>query len=483
MRRYKMKSKKMLSTFLSIILLSGCTQSSSKLFETTTPEEAPVRYKVTGVHDPSVIKGESMIFMVGSHLDSAYTEDYIDFTRFSSGVKNGNLMIPQVQDDMKEALEWAKTDTFWAGDIIQLEDGKYYFYYSVCEGSSPLAAIGYAVSDKVEGPYENQGIIMKSGRSGKLLAYEPERNIQYDPNIHPNAIDPTLFYDKTGQLQMVYGSYSGGIFILEVDEKTKMPKSGQGYGKRITGGKHSRIENPYIIYDETSDYYYFYASFGGLGSGHGYQTRVARAKEVTGPYLDAKGQDINKVSDNVKKMFDDEAINLFGNKLMGDFEFTDSDNKKMNFGYVSPGGASFIYDKDIDKTMMVFHTRFPGRGEAHELRSHTVHLNQDNWPVIAPIRYSGVDFESYESDASGKYQYIVNNLQIIGNIEKSIAIDITEADPHLDFKQEGHFVELTLNNIRYKGVALRQWDVKRKAMVKTISLQGEDNTTIWAIEE
>ena len=465
-----------------LLLMSACTSSKVDLFTTLDgPEDPPNRYKVTGVHDPSIVKGENFNFMVGSHLDSATTTDYVDFTRYSSGVKKGNAMIPNVLEDMKDALDWAKTSTFWAGDIIQMKDGKYYFYYSVCEGSSPLSAIGYAVSDHVEGPYENKGIIMKSGKSGKLLAYEPDRSIQYNADIHPNAIDPTLFYDANNELHMVYGSYSGGIFILKIDEKTKMPVSGQGYGQKITGGKHTRIENPYIIYDKDSEYYYFYASFGGLGSGHGYQTRAARSKDVMGPYLDSLGQDILDIEKNVTTMFDDDAINPYGNKLMGDFIFK-SDDSKMNHGYVSPGGGSVIYDEDIDKKLFVFHTRFPGRGEGHELRTHEMVLNEEGWPLIAPLRYSGVNHTKENTDVNGKYEVVVNNLQIIGDIQRSKPLNITSDNQTLDLKTNGSFVEMTYEGIRYKGVSLLQWDVTQKKMVKTITLQGEDNTTLWAIE-
>ena len=47
---------------------------------------------------------------------------------------------------------------------------------------------------------------------------------------------------------MVYGSYSGGIFILKMDKATGKPLPGQGYGKKLLGGNHSRIEGPYILY-------------------------------------------------------------------------------------------------------------------------------------------------------------------------------------------------------------------------------------------
>lgn len=42
----------------------------------------------------------------------------------------------------------------------------------------------------------------------------------YNNKMYTNAIDPTLFYDKDGKLWMTYGSWSGGIFVLEVDPAT-----------------------------------------------------------------------------------------------------------------------------------------------------------------------------------------------------------------------------------------------------------------------
>jgi arabinan endo-1,5-alpha-L-arabinosidase len=48
---------------------------------------------------------------------------------------------------------------------------------------------------------------------------------------------------------MVYGSYSGGVFILAMDPTTGRPQPGQGYGKHLLGGDHARIEGPYVLYN------------------------------------------------------------------------------------------------------------------------------------------------------------------------------------------------------------------------------------------
>jgi arabinan endo-1,5-alpha-L-arabinosidase len=96
--------------------------------------------------------------------------------------------------------------------VIQLADGRFYMYYNACKGDSPRSALGVAVADRVEGPYEDLGILLKSGhRAGEGPS---EDGTTYDARVHPNAVDPDVFFDNEGKLWMLYGSYSGGIFIL-----------------------------------------------------------------------------------------------------------------------------------------------------------------------------------------------------------------------------------------------------------------------------
>ena len=93
---------------------------------------------------------------------------------------------------------------------------------------------------------------------------------EYNFNEYPNALDPTVFYDKDGKLWMVYGSWSGGIFLLQLDEQTGKvihPEADPEnqvdayFGKRLLGGGHKSIEGPYIMYDKDSDYYYLFVSY------------------------------------------------------------------------------------------------------------------------------------------------------------------------------------------------------------------------------
>ena len=155
-----MKTSKFIKTMLfPLMILTACSNPSQPAITETAPSFTNVT-----VHDPSVIKTNDTYYVFGSHLASAKTSDLMNWTQISTSAHNGNKLIPNVSEEMAEALNWAKTNTFWAPDVIQLKDGKYYMYYCNCKGDSPLSTLGIAVSDNLEGPYKNLGIILKSGQ-------------------------------------------------------------------------------------------------------------------------------------------------------------------------------------------------------------------------------------------------------------------------------------------------------------------------------
>ncbi len=186
-------------------------------------------FSEVSVHDPSVIKTGDTYYVFGSHLASAKSKNLMQWRQMSSSVNPNNPLIPNVYTELKETFDWAQSDTLWAPDVAQLSDGKYYMYYNACKGDSPRSALGVAVSDKIEGPYKNKGIFLKSGMEGKS-----EDGTTYNANVHPNVVDPQTFFDHKGKLWMVYGSYSGGIFIMEMNPKTGFPLPNQGYGKNCS---------------------------------------------------------------------------------------------------------------------------------------------------------------------------------------------------------------------------------------------------------
>lgn len=222
--------------------------------------DTPVEFEFSevSVHDPSIIQGEDGDYYIfGSHLAVAKTSDLMNWEYVNQGVKNDNSVIPDVYFQMEDAFEWAHSNTFWASDVVRLNNGTYKMYYCNCQGDTPLSCLGIAASDSVAGPYTNEGILLRSGMGADV---DDEDGNLYQATEDPNVVDPVVFYDKEGRLWMIYGSYSGGIFAKELDQDTGEPLQ-QGYGKKLLGGNHLRIEAPYVIYNPETDYYYMFLSF------------------------------------------------------------------------------------------------------------------------------------------------------------------------------------------------------------------------------
>lgn len=449
-----------------------------------TNKSRPMFSEVT-VHDPAIIKVGDTYYVFGSHLASAKSGDLMKWTQISTRVERGNVLIPNVNEELAEVFEWAQTDTLWAPDVIKLEDGRFYMYYCACRGDSPRSGLGIAVSDYIEGPYKDLGIILKSGMWG----LPSEDGKIYDPNYHPNVVDPDVFFDSEGRLWMVYGSYSGGIFVMELDPESGFPYPEQGYGKRLTGNYHARIEGPYILYNKDTGFYYLFSSFGGLTADGGYNIRVARSENPYGPFIDSMGNDMINAKGLKGTLFHDPSIEPYGTKLIGNYRFLLSEGEPgaMSVGYVSPGHSSAYYDKNKDKYFLFFHTRFKNRGEIHEVRVHQLFFNVDSWPVIAPYRYSGETLGEYsKEELEGAWKIIGHGRDISADVKESVEIKLN-SDGSVSGMKTGTWkiigdnkAELIFNDTVYRGVFLRQWDTNNRQNTMTFTvLSKEKGIALW----
>jgi beta-xylosidase len=402
-------------------------------------------------------------------------------------------------------------------------------YYSA-SSTYIRSAIGYAVSPNIEGPYTYRGTILYSGftreedydadstvnkkwtstniqaliSDGTLEGVNPDwfdSGGSYRNKTYTNAIDPTLFYDKDGKLWITYGSWSGGIFILEVDPATGKPvypgKDGtttdgrlidRYFGTKISGGYHKSGEGPYIVYDKNTDYYYLYVTYGGLAADGGYNMRLFRSANPDGPYQDAAGQNAVLASEG-----DHSAI---GNKLIGNFRFSNlnSDPDFQNYGYVSSGHNSVFYDDKEQKLFNFFHTRFPSRGEAHEVRVHQMFMNEDGWPVVAAHRYAGESIAAVDKDdIIGTYQFVNHGKDTSAKIKPTVDAELHEdgtitgsvtgswqlkgdyyADLLIDETDSGSPVQRL-----YKGVFVKLWDSTRQEHVMTFTAMSDQGAAVW----
>ncbi|MFW6256724.1 MAG: glycoside hydrolase family 43 protein [Bacillota bacterium] len=453
-----------------VLVLFGLSFASCKASK--LPESGPEFSEVT-VHDPMITKEGDTFYLFGSHLASAKSDDLIDWSQMTRDWNRNNSLIPEPEKELQEALEWPEpenAESTWAKSVIELED-KYYMYFSSSSWGAVRSAIGLAVADDIEGPYEYQGFVVRSYNEGE----ENRAGVAHNPGIHPNAIDPHVFFDARDNLWMIYGSYSGGIFILELDPETGLPKKDQGYGKKISGGHHAAMEGPYVLYNPETEYYYLMISFGTLAPDGGYNIRVARSENPDGPYLDPRGKKMEDASGSHY------AIKSYGAKLIGNFEFVES-----GIGYLSPGHNSAYYDEKTGEMYAVFHSRFPGQGNRHNVRVHQMAMNQEDWPVMAPHRYGGEKVASpAEEELVGTYQFINHGREISDSVNESENIELTSGG-EITGAREGewemtgeHTIDITIAGNTYHGVVWEQWDDGLEEYVLTFSGLSDKAISVW----
>ena len=480
MFKYLKLSLKVSFTALLCFLITAC-QDNTKLAASSPIEKT---FDEVSVHDPAIIKSDDGEFYIfGSHLAVAKTDDLINWEYVNQGVKNQNSVIPDVYHQMEEAFEWSHSNTFWAPDVIKLKDGSYAMYYCNCQGDAPISCLGIARAENIEGPYTNEKILLKSGMDSKTL---DEDNDLYQAEYDPNAVDPVVFYDAEGKLWLIYGSYSGGIFVKQLDENTGLPLE-SGYGEKLLGANHLRIEAPYVIYNPDTKYYYMFLSFGGLDSDGGYNIRVCRSEKPNGPYYDSMGNDMIDCKGPTGTVFSDVTAEQYGTKLMGGykFEWVEGEQGQDRYGYLSTGHNSCI--EDNGKYFIVYHTRFDGKGEEHEVRVHQMFFNSECWPVIAPYRYTGETIENYQDDIIyGSYKMINHGRDISPEMKLSEIINL-EKNGQISGAVNGTWertgengIILTIDNKKYDGILLKQWDEDGKKEVMTFSaVCSENGTAIW----
>lgn len=506
----------------SIIAVSGCSESGKDLTDFSTsniPNNSNYvkadptagisnseRFNDYGVHDPSVIKVDGTYYIFGSHLAAAKSTDLMNWQEVSS-LTEGNVdtspLFQTYSTEIAEGIAW--TDNFsgnWAANVIQAPNGKFWFYYNHCGQAKPeepnigtevcyhRSYLGLAEADSIEGPYVNKGIFLRSGhRDGELATYPVDGVTEYNAAIHPNAIDPTTFYDKDGGLWMVYGSYSGGIFVLDIDETSGMPVAGQGFGKKLAGGDFNAMEGPFAFYSPKSDYYYLMWSNGGFADGEGYNVRVARSKTPDGPYLDAEGRDV----------IDARVNNNYGVKLIGSFNFDSPlGETATEWGYNAPGHNSAMYDVELDKHLFVSHTRFPVEQQAHEnahaVRVHEMWVNSDGWLVLSPHRYAPIEGVNYvdNQDIQGDYRIIFHENDTNTEEHQSLYINLSQgnhvfkgnisgaASGTYTFSENDSLINITIDGTNYNGVVKWQWNKGDERLEPVISAMSPTGEMIWA---
>lgn len=497
------------------------------------------------VHDPSIVwePVSQTYYIFGSHRASAKTTDMMNWTAFTAPWATATSTDATNSAALAEAIKWSKRGStsysvdgnMWAPDVIWNKAMNKWCMYLSVNGDNWYSSIVLLTSDNIEGPYLYQGSVVMSGfHSGtsykdtdleKAIGTQASLPSRYAVgnkwgNRYPNCIDPCVFYDENGKLWMSYGSWSGGIWMLELDENTGLrdytidyPLTGSGdgitidpyFGKKIAGGFYVSGEASYIEY--IGGYYYLFVTYGGLAAGGvptdynngGYQMRVFRSENPDGPFIDSRNNSA-VFSSYLLNFGPKENDNNRGENIFG--AYTSWGNQaKGNLGERSQGHNSIIAAED-GRTYLVYHTRFQNWGESHQVRVHQVFQSKNGWLVVAPFEYTGEEVKSADIATTqqiatdripGKYKLLIHEYKL-DHTKKAAAepvdIELT-TDGNITGKYTGtwkveagtSYVTLKIGSTYYHGVMVEQTlepsTTKAPAFTAVAATTG---TTAWGYQ-
>ena len=525
------------------------------------------------VHDPSVVwdPASQTYYIFGSHRDHAKSTDMMNWTKITvpwatatSNDADPNIAFttPEVTKIKKggveydftfDAIKWSArggaqgqtkydvTGNQWAPDVIYNKVMNKWCMYLSVNGDNWYSSIILLTSDNIEGPYRYQAPVVISGfHVGDAKAYKdtdleivigtqdalPDRYAKKATlnergnwgEFWPNNIDPCVFYDEEGKLWMSYGSWSGGIWMLELDENTglrdydvnyELTGSGQSitvdpyFGKKIAGGYYVSGEASYI--EHIGDYYFLFMSYGGLAAGGnandynngGYQMRVFRSDKPDGPYKDMDGNEA--VYNSYQLNFGPNANTNRGINIFGAYKDWGIQAKGNN-GERSQGHNSIIAAED-GRTYLVYHTRFQNRQETHEVRVHQVFMSKNGWLVAAPFEYTGEQVTSADiattqqianDQIPGDYKLLIHKYKLDHTKKEAVSpVDIQlNADGTISGSQTGtwkteegtSYVIIKLGSTTYYGVFVEQTLEPTDDKAVAFTAVTKNGQTIWGYQ-
>jgi arabinan endo-1,5-alpha-L-arabinosidase len=248
------------SVVLVIAIIAICLGLSSN-----APTPALALSGSIGIHDPSSISANNCYYSFG-------TGTWLPILKSCGGMYGSWSFLKNVFSSLPSWIPGAIGATpgnLWAPDI-NFFNGRYYLYYAASSFGTNRSAIGVATASNIEGPWMDQGEVLRSTTSNNY-----------------NAIDPD-YHD--GWLS--FGSFWDGIKMRKINTSTGKLDTTNTTLYSIASRGGGAIEAPSIMF--SGGYYYLFVSFDMCCSGVNstYRMMVGRSSSITGPYLDRNGVDM-----------------------------------------------------------------------------------------------------------------------------------------------------------------------------------------------
>lgn len=292
------------------------------------------------IHDPSSIQKDGAgYYTFGSHGTGLSSKDRITWSNVTSPIKSLGTK------------SWWKEHggDIWAPECVRM-DGVYYFFYSISAWMKFNSAIGVATGttlDPKDPSYEwvDQGLVIDSLQAA-------------DGGPMVNVIDPGTFLDDDGKWYLIFGSFQGGIRLIELDRATGKPVNDPPEPVVITDHLG---EASFLLH--WNDYYYCTVSTGKCCKGmeSTYMIVYGRSTSLEGPYTSRDGRDFKS--------------GHFTVLLERDY---DENHSVLHAGM---GCSGFFWDNDT--LFMSYHAYTAPRGDAL-LNIKPVYLDSEGWLTMVP---------------------------------------------------------------------------------------------------
>ena len=517
--------------FLATVSVSSCSNSDAPTTPTPAPTPVPPvviapgfpgpsyldnytsisswgsnsQWNLANVHDPTVAKCGDYYYMY--QTDASYgnaTEGHGHFFyRRSKDLVNWEFM----GSSMTTAPAWVKdslnnkrarmvpalpaianpTYGYWA-PCVRKVGNKYRMYYSIVVTEpiigkdyntswSERAFIGLAETDDLaSNVWTDKGMVVCSEPDG-VKSYVRNGGNDWEAYFKFNAIDPSFTETPGGEQYLVYGSWHSGIAALKLNPTTGKPdqlKTLSDYGTRIaTRNATSRwqgSEGPEIIYNSDTGYYYLFMAYDGLDVP--YNTRVARSKNITGPYLGINGANVTSGADCWPMLTHPYSFNNHTGwvGISHCAVFQNPETKEWFYSSQArlPEGVPGIA---VSNAIMMGHVR-------------GIQWTEDGWPVIAPERYAAVPTTAItETSFIGTWEQITMNYQY-KVIQKSVTIYLT-ADKKVSGGTTGTWSydstnkTLTVNGNKCKVSDAWDWESATRKVTITYSGLTAGGLPLW----
>ncbi len=464
------------------------------------------QWNLANVHDPSVEKCGEYYYMY--QTDASYGNAHEGHGHFPYRRSKDLITWEHMGSAMTQAPAWVKDSLnnkrarmvpalppitnprygYWA-PYIKKVGSKYRMYYSIVVDEpiigadftyswSERAFIGLAESDDLAtNVWVDKGMVVCSEPDGlKPYSFTGTRNWE-NAYFQFNAIDPTFTVTPQGEHYLIYGSWHSGIAALKLNPTTGKPdqlKTLSDYGTRIAKRGNSRwqaSEGPEIIYNETTGYYYLFLAYDELSVA--YNTRVARSKNIMGPYIGINGGDVTNGADCWPMLTHPYSFN-------------------NHTGWVGFSHCSVFQNPDTKEWFYSSQARLPenvpGINASNALMMghvRAIQWTEDGWPVIAPERYAGVPKTTItETSFIGSWEQITMNYQY-KTIQKSVTIFLT-ADKKVSGGVTGTWSYdsakevLTVNGNQCKVSDAWDWEAIPRKVTLTYSGFTTGGQPVWA---